>query len=257
MSHSRLFFYSQYGLFCIQGKLKRYHRSDLELEDDNSSTISFDFNKDNVMEEQYPMAVKSETTRVDISQSPEKLSNESRSASLKSNKKSLIIPKLQLHSLEFNTSPSHSKKLNYVQILKKILQFDVSTNTSLEEALSQYREKRDIEFEECYSRCMKYKEREMKEKQQHLLTKNKLKETLKEHQLIIKRLKAQLLAYQILHKKDSEHTQQLSQELSKTKHELTKKLKELELENKKLTKDNIQLTEEYERLKQNIMDVKY
>eukprot|EP00826_Nyctotherus_ovalis_P011008 TRINITY_DN12873_c0_g6_i1.p1 TRINITY_DN12873_c0_g6~~TRINITY_DN12873_c0_g6_i1.p1 ORF type:complete len:187 (-),score=40.89 TRINITY_DN12873_c0_g6_i1:237-797(-) len=128
-------------------------------------------------------------------------------------------------------------------------------NASLEKVLSQYREMRDLEYEECYSRCMEYKERVAKGKKEHSAIKKELKESsraiisLKEndkYELIAKRLKSQLIAYQILHKKDTECIQNATQKLAKAKLEL----KEMELENARLRERNEQLAEEYKTLKE-------
>lgn len=165
-------------------------------------------------------------------------------------------------------------------------------NSTLEEVLRElrkYRERKDIECKECIAKYMKCNELLNNERTMHIDTKNKLKDVLKEfveiknklkeankNDLVQMRLKSQLLAYQILHKKDVEHEQEIKKELSKVKTELLeinekyqqlisenkqicdinkKVIEELNLENEKLRAKNKQLIEEFKRIKRNTNDI--
>eukprot|EP01022_Parablepharisma_sp_SALTPOND_P020265 TRINITY_DN3639_c0_g1_i1.p5 TRINITY_DN3639_c0_g1~~TRINITY_DN3639_c0_g1_i1.p5 ORF type:complete len:199 (-),score=46.34 TRINITY_DN3639_c0_g1_i1:525-1121(-) len=160
------------------------------------------------------------------------------------------------------------------------------TMNKIKEALDEYREGKDLELEEMRLKCMQYKESLKVEKERNALAKDKMKlligevnslreklRTNKENELAHKSLTSQLLAYQILHKKDMESKRQLNEELSKVQTnfiELSKKYKkavlegkpekkseskvqaseEVQTENERLKAKNEALTTEYKRLKE-------
>ena len=145
------------------------------------------------------------------------------------------------------------------------------------EALVAYRERKDIEIEETRSRCIQYKELLKVERDKCTLAKEKIKlmvgeinslreklRTNKENELAQKSLTSQLLAYQILHKKDMESKRLINEELVKTQEELQELKKKrktvldgnvegnellVQSENEKLKAKNEALMAEYKRLK--------
>lgn len=153
----------------------------------------------------------------------------------------------------------------YLECINSSLGLNIAEDVSLaelKETLESYREQKDLEAEDIRSLCLQYKNQAEKSKKESDRTIKKLNEKIseligevsslkellqssKENELLQKSLRSQLLAYQILNKKDTEEKQRLGKELVKAKTEIAQLTSNFKTERKILKgKDNIELIEE-------------
>jgi len=171
---------------------------------------------------------------------------------------------------------------NLLNVLNDAFGFNITPEmvgtAKYKEILDEYREKTELLQEELLSKINELKSNLKQEREKYNAAKGKIKlmssemsmlrekvKTNKENDVTHKSLTSQLLAYQILHKKDMETKKQLNDELSKAYSEiaeLKKKSKNtdegiksdlnLQSENDNLKAKNEALSLEYKRLKEDM-----